>query len=186
MATPYQPQHDEKAAELGQFMTDYVTKTIIPTFKEQTRGKQYAVIDLWTQTDVLTKFKHHFRNVSIDSAMDSMPSESEYTNHIVARPQKFRKGKKTKHSEIILMDKLDSLYTAFKLHTRDDSLVAIFLYSYFMPCTDCSRAIISKLSTLEYSHLPVFIVYSKPYRHTDIEAATLLHTNNIFLYRVSQ
>ncbi len=148
-------------------MTEYVAKNIIPTFKGQSKRRQYAVVDLWSRTDIQNKFEDHFQNATVDSTAASMPRESDYTNYIVARPDGKRKGMK-KHSEIILMEQLDKLYTAFKLNTGE-APIAIFLYSHLMPCTKCSTAIVKKLSTLPYSNLPVFIAYSRPYKNSDVQ-----------------
>ncbi len=174
MAALYHPQVQYEEVYT---MEEYVEKIIRPSFKAQARGKQYAVVVFWTKKNVQTGFRDHFQHISIDSRVESMPNESEYTNHIVARPDRVKK-KKTKHSEIILMEKLDGLYEAFKLQT-EERLHAIFLYSYLMPCTKCSRVIMKKISTLPYNHLPILIAYSKPYHNSD---ATLLNSNNIFLY----
>ncbi len=175
MATPYQPQppsyqETNKTRAKSQdeiFMTEYVVKKIIPTFKGQSKRKQYAVVDLWSQRDIQNKFGDHFQNATVDSTVVSMPPESNYTNYIVARPHGKTEGTK-KHSEIILMEQLDGLYTAFKLNTGE-APIAIFLYSHLMPCTKCSTAIVEKLSTLPYSNLPVIIAYSRPYLNSDVQ-----------------
>ncbi len=182
MATPYpqlpsykETNQTEAKSQNEISMTEYVAKKIIPTFKGQSKGKQYAVVSLWSWTDFKKKFEDHFQNATVDSAVVSMPPESDYTNYIVARPHGKTEGT-TKHSEIILMEELDMLYTAFELNTGE-APIAIFLYSHLMPCTKCSTAIVKKLSTLPYSNLRVFIAYSRPYRNSDVQ--TLLSIKHI-------
>ncbi len=89
------------------------------------RQKTYAVVDLWSLTDIQNKFKDHFQNATINSTVVLMLPESDYTNYIVARPHGKTEGT-PRHSKIILMEQLD---TAFQFNTGEAPICNLSVFS---------------------------------------------------------
>ena len=61
-------------------------------------------------------------------------------NYIVARPDRFRNKKKIRHAERFLLDKQGILISNYTRHHGKPQLIV--LYSWLMPCSDCTTRII--------------------------------------------
>ena len=64
-------------------------------------------------------------------------------------------GKKI-HAEILLLDKLDRQYEDF--YKEHGTPKALILYTWIVPCTDCTKAIISKLKSPRFANIPDKVV----------------------------
>ena len=85
----------------------------------------------------------------------SHPNRKCFNNFIIARPKD-----NIKHAEAVILDNFDQLWVAYKTKNYNQTPASIILYSWIMPCNDCTDAIIKKLSTL---CIPVTIVYTIPW-----------------------
>lgn len=68
---------------------------------------------------------------------------------------KWRKGKKV-HAEILLLEKFDEQYDAFCIKYGDPKM--LILYSWIVPCTDCTAKIISRLDLSRFAEIPERVV----------------------------
>ena len=174
------PAHSNKADLVYQF----TKQEVIPNFKGQSKGKQFALVNFWSTYDCMTHLESvdFYPSPQVDPSSPSMPQEWQYDNYIVARP----KGRK--HSEKIIMDELDSLYIAY-LEENDDQIPAcIFLYSWLMPCVKCTNLIIAKLSHPCFAGIPVVVAFTNRYKGesealADINRERLL-SENFEVYQV--
>ena len=127
-------------------------RTIIDKFNGQRQvGDQFAVVVLSSETELRNIGRMRFRpcdasnNPLVDSHHTLSP-QHQYGNYIVARPDKV-------HAEEIILSEFDSLLNAY---SRNPTY--IMLYSWMMPCSDCTSAIIALCN----SHLnsQIIVVYT--------------------------
>ena len=120
----------------------------------------------------------------VNSSKCSHPEPPNLVNYVVACPDHFRH----KHAEIILLERFDDLWQSFvQLHTP--SLILIF--SWIMPCTDCTEAIIAfSRRVAEYQVIVVFkcnCTYNSQWNSREINENNrkkLSQQNNIEIYHV--
>ena len=130
----------------GTFVDDAVR-----TFKDQrVRGYQFAVLVLSPEYQVT------LRNIpaydTTDNTSPTHPFNSTLRDYIVARPIK-----RKQHAEELLLERFDEL-----LARNASSCRSIVLYTWFVPCEDCTRKIIHVLGQLTYR---VTVVYSSKMRN---------------------
>ena len=82
----------------------------------------------------------------------SPPDSSTYNNYLAARPNN------GVHSEIQILDRLDSLYNAYKAKHNGQSPKALLLYSWIVPCKKCTDELIVKLTSEPFKSIPTKVV----------------------------
>ena len=75
-----------------------------------------------------------------------------YYNYLAARPN--RKGE---HSEIQILKHLDELYNAY-VKNKQDTPKAMLLYSWIVPCKQCTDELVEKLKKEPYNKIPTKVV----------------------------
>ena len=68
---------------------------------------------------------------------------------------KWRNGRKV-HAEVLLLDKLDEQYEAFCLEYGKPKVLIV--YSWIVPCTNCTDRIICKLESARFAEIPERVV----------------------------
>lgn len=151
----------------------YISDIVIPYFMDQRAGFQFAVVVLLSETDFqnLNKVKLIPSGVDgkpqIDNSQRTMPPSAEYCNYIVARPtiservhsekEIFGKHEDSKNS------RFDELWNAYCLHHPLQPKY-ILIYSWNLPCEDCSNWIIRSLKKSPYECATVFIAHTSEWR----------------------
>ena len=138
----------------------FVTEIVIPSAEEQRNKWQFATMMLLTAKE-MKEFAFCYKPsqsggqpILYESETFS-PESKMFNNFIIARPKD-----NIKHAEAVILDNFDQLWVAYKTKNYNQTPASIILYSWIMPCNDCTEAIIKKLSTLG---IPVTIVYTIPW-----------------------
>lgn len=121
----------------------FVVDTVIEKFKEQRQCSQFAVLILLTKDESQNIHNTPFfpdKPEMTNREEVFMPEVHEFGNYIVARPNKLS-DINIIHSEITLLKHLDDLWTGFK-HIHDEEPAVLLLFSWIIPCTDCTHHII--------------------------------------------
>ena len=77
--------------------------------------------------------------------------EAWYYNYLAARPNN------GVHSEIQILERLDNLYNQYK-DKHGSPPKAMLLYSWIVPCIDCTDNLVAKLTSEPYKSIPTKIV----------------------------
>ena len=134
-------------------------QNVIDKFNGQRQvGDQFAVVVLSRERELRhigrTKFQpcDNSNNPLVDRRHTLYPPQCQYKNYIVGRPDRvwsyIRLWYKSVHAEEIILSQFDSLLSAYRRAEECDPTY-IILYSWMMPCSDCTSAIIA----LSNSHL---------------------------------
>ena len=160
----------------------FTKERVFSTFKEQTKGKQFALLNFWSKNDCVTGLQsvEFSPSPQVDSSMPSMPLKRNYNNYIVARPSGKRQRKK--HTERI---EVEYLYLNYHVKNKGQSLACIYLYSFLMPCINCANTITTTLGSPPFQNIPVVVTYTEPYKESDATAMKILCENNIRVYQVN-
>ena len=110
----------------------HAVRTVIHRSRQQATKTQFAVLILSSKPQ--TEFET-FRP-DVNSKKPCMPDND---NYLVARPHN------GKHAEIIMLEKVDALWSAY-VGKHGEQPVGVFLYSWLMPCTNCTNMILDKLA----------------------------------------
>lgn len=136
----------------------FVRTRIIPYFhRQRIVGEQFAVLVIARTRDSIqrTKFKPSnwwpWGQPLIDSNYSSFPPRSQISNYVVARPEDGN------HAERLLLDNLNTVLT----HSFPPPLVVF--YTWTMPCTGCTMAIVKALGSTKN----VVLVYTKDKKEID-------------------
>ena len=153
-------QFESSSVELDKLITEIV----IPSTEEQRNKWQFATLMLLTakETKEYAFSYKPFQNggrPKLYKNETSSPKMDEFNNYIIARPEDIRGD--TKHAEEMILENFDELWEAYKNKNSNQTPASIMLYSWIMPCEDCTEAIIKELSNLG---IPVTIVYTIPWR----------------------
>ena len=147
-----------------QFESAEFAEGLQETSKGQTEHKQYAAIVLFTEDN--EEAFEYAPPVEVNPEKPFVPQKEDFNNYIMARPNKSHG--RTEHAERIIMNNFKSLKKKFKNKNHKDP-VKIILYSWLMPCTDCTRAIISGLSGLAQKGVKVELYYTCDYDDRDTQ-----------------
>ena len=136
LCVPYNPD-----AELQEF----IKKTIIPNFhKQREEGDQFAVLIIEASLrNIVFQPCDNTGRPHVDRDHPFYPPTYQCVNYIAARPHKAMGF--TIHTEKILMQQLESLWANYRknFHAYPNHII---LYSWMMPCSHCTQAIIGKMS----------------------------------------
>jgi len=110
-------------------------------------GDQFAVLVLSSGRDniEIMRFRpcDHSNNPLVDSHHALYPLQDQYENYIAARPDRVpsKFGYRSVHAEEMILTEFDSLFSTYRRVEGCDPTY-IVLYSWMMPCSDCTSAII--------------------------------------------
>ena len=148
-------------ASAGQ-LRDLVQDRLVPDFQNGglvLQGKtQFAVAILQPGTQWMKFLYKPSKNgdgkkpVITTTSSLSPPDSSTYDNYLAARPNN------GVHSEIQILDRLDSLYNAYKAKHNGRPPKALLLYSWIVPCTGCTDKIIAKLTSEPFKSIQTKVV----------------------------
>ena len=153
----------------------FITDVVIPYFKDQCHGHQFAVVLLLSETDHQDIYDVKFipqdyqGKPLIDSSQPTMPQPSDYCNYIVARPTRRPNARQLhRHSEKHIfgnsgfpgISRFDLLWNAYvRKHLADPDYILI--YSWNLPCCECADVIINSLSKGRYKGAKVILAHTK-------------------------
>ena len=165
-------------------VTEFTARHVIQRFKKQSEKTQFAVLLLLSEEKTRNNHIHYRSNLHgkpvVDSSKPYMPTSNDFDNYIVARPAE----KGTQHAEQVIFQHFKELWQAY--YERYKHVPAsIYLYSWLMPCTECTGKVIDMQTEKE---LPVTVVYTgKNFNEnatTQKENRDLLKEKGISVYRV--
>ncbi len=139
---PY-PRPEFRPSREESRLRTFVQTTIIPNFNEQRiRGDQFAVLilldcDLKDITSTILSPQYPM----VDRKYPYYPHPQKQNNYLVARPDMQWYG--TTHAEVMLIDNFDSLWRAYLWSHSGREPQHILLYSWIMPCKNCTKRICS-------------------------------------------
>ena len=146
---------------------EFINLRVIPGFKRQreTGRVQFAVLLLVSESNLedINRFEFEPRDCNgqplVNNAQPYWPNRHHLGNYLVARPRHPNKhdiaqGRHTTHSEILLLQQLPNLLYSF----GSQEPAHIILYSWFMPCPDCTERIINEL---QFKNRSVMVIYSQ-------------------------
>ena len=137
----------------------FVRTKIIPLFHQQRKsGDQFAVILVTSSTSPLkrTKFKPSkglWGQPLTDSSHSTFPSRAQISNYVVARPEDGH------HAERLLLDNLNTVLTLY------DPPPLVLFYTWTMPCTGCTMAILRALGNMKN----VVLVYTANRKEINVD-----------------
>ena len=176
-----------QSSELEQELTlplsikTYIVDILIPYFKDQRAGNQFAVVLLLSEAEYhninevkLSPSDTDGRPHIIDNSQTTLPSSTEYCNYIVARPtiDKRRKDKSI-HSEKEIFgncdhnstkSRFDELWSAYYHKHGQVYPEYILIYSWNLPCKDCTDLIITSLQKSPYDSVAVLVIYTSEWK----------------------
>ena len=136
----------------------FITKVVIPSTEDQRNKWQFATLMLLTAKETKKFCYEPSQNGGQPKLYENetfSPKSGEFNNYIIARPQNGENN--TKHAEEVILENFVELLGAYKNQNSNQIPASIILYSWIMPCKDCTDAIIEKL----LSHgIPITIVYT--------------------------
>ena len=128
-------------------------QTIIDKFNGQREvGDQFAVVVLSRERELRDFGRMTFRpcdhthNPFVNCQHIFYPPRQHYGNYVVARPGR-RFWYESVHAEMIILSEMDSLLEAYRRAEGCDPTY-ILLYSWMMPCSECTSAIITLRGSL--------------------------------------
>ena len=138
-----------------------LAERIIYTFREQSRGSQFAVIVFCSQTDLdsgletvsfITKDDDGLP--LLDSDIPCVPErEEEVTTYLAARPYH------RVHAEMFLLQDIEKLKRRW-VEDHGELPKHILLYTWITPCSRCSELIIDTLCSPPYNKIPQTVLYT--------------------------
>ena len=151
-------------------VADYITETVIPTFKGQAkvRNAQFAVLNLLSWEECMDDlYDVQFDPwPEVDPTQVSMPQKHQYNNYIVASYN----GKR--HAEKTLMRECQALFEGYEIENHHTTPACVLLYSKLMPCAKCASLIIDTLSQPPFENISGVIAYTYPYRKETEQVAS--------------
>ena len=137
----------------------FVRTKIIPFFHQQRKiGDQFAVLLVTSSTTSIkrTKFKPSkgwWGQPLTDSSHCTFPPRAQISNYVVARPDDGH------HAERLLLDNLNTVLTLY------DPPPLVLLYTWTMPCTGCTTAIVRALGNMKN----VVLVYTANKKEINVD-----------------
>ena len=149
----------------------YIADVVIPMFMGQRNRYQFAVVILLSKKDCqnISKVRFipsdHQGKPLIDISQPTMPPCGKYHNYIVARPT--LDGSSSRHSEVEIFgnsnysnsgrfDQLWNAYVTYHLSAPD----YVLIYSWNLPCSNCTDTIIMSLRNAKYKSATVFLAHT--------------------------
>ena len=126
-------------------------------------GDQFAVLVLSSGRDNIERMRFspcdHSNNPLVDSHHALYPLQDRYENYIAARPDRVlsKFGYRSVHAEEMILTEFDSLFSAYRRVEGCDPTY-IVLYSWMMPCSDCTSAII--VQSNKHLNSQIVVVYT--------------------------
>ena len=162
-----------QAFSLPESIRTYVVNSLIPSFIDQRAGNQFAVVLLLSETDYqnINGVKLSPSDINgkpkIDNSLRALPQSTDlYCNYIVARPT-IREGI---HSEREIFDigstdcsnnsRFNELWDAYCCQHDQVHPEYILIYSWNLPCENCTDLIIKSLQRSPYNSAVVIVVYT--------------------------
>ena len=128
---------------------------VIPKAEGRRTSWQFAVIILLAKKETKSPQTFQFKPVSLstDSSKPFVPTKSELNNYMAARPEQdllkrvaeYCKMKTSQHAEKIVLSEFEDLLLAYSRENKE-ALGGIVLYTWSMPCTECTTQIIDTLA----------------------------------------
>ena len=152
----------------GNQIPAFTVKSIIPKAEGQRTSWQFAAMILLSKIECINlrnfRYKPNNSRLPIDTSRPFVPSKEEFNNYIAARPEhgiiervaEYYNLTSTKHAENIILEQFEDLLQGYGKENKDD-LASIILYSWIMPCTQCTTKIIN---TLGNRKLKITVVYT--------------------------
>ena len=172
--------------ELGQELTlpesirTYIVNSLIPSFMDQRAGNQFAVVLLLSETDYqnINGLKLSPSDINgkpkIDNSQRALPLSTQYCNYIVARPtireaihserEIFAIGS-TNHSN---KSRFNELWDAYCCQHNWVHPECILIYSWNLPCKNCTDLIVKSLQRSPYNSAAVIVAYTSEWREESI------------------
>ena len=143
----------------------FIADKVIPSFARQRQQRypcQFAVLLLIPESDRHNINRVHFKPQDINqqplvNKKRYSPNRNSYRNYVVARPHLTRQDHVI-HSERTLLQELPRLWKAFK--ASYGSTTCIILYSWLMPCPECTEKICHTLQNTAYENKSVIVAYT--------------------------
>ena len=171
--------------ELGQELTPesirtYIVNSLIPSFMDQRAGNQFAVVLLLSERDYqnINKVKLSPSDINgkpeIDNSQRALPPSTQYCNYIVARPtireaihseQEIFAIGSTNHSN---KSRFNELWDAYCCQHNQVHPKYILIYSWNLPCKNCTDLIIKTLQRSPYNSAAVIVVYTSEWKEEGI------------------
>ena len=82
----------------------------------------------------------------------SPPDPATYSNYLAARPDR------GEHSETQILDRLGDLYNAYRANNNNQRPQALLLYSWIVPCIDCTDDIVDVFTSTPFYAIPTKVV----------------------------
>ncbi len=137
------PRPESRPSREESRLRSFVQKTIIPKFsKQRIRGDQFAaliLLDCDLKDITSTILSPH--DPMVNRKYPYYPHPQKQNNYLVARPDMQSYG--TTHAEVILINNFDSLWNAYLWSHSDREPQHVLLYSWIMPCKNCTKRICS-------------------------------------------
>ena len=167
----------------GESLRRFISEAVIPKAEGQRTSWQFAVLVLLARSETKRPQTFQFKpnknsRLPIDPSKPFIPAKSEFNNYIVARPEQdvlnriteYYRIKFSQHAEKIVVDEFEDLLLAYVRENKED-LGGIILYSWVMPCTECTNKIID---TLAGRKLKVTVAYTL---RCKLESERIQHAN---------
>ena len=165
---------------LPESIRTYVVESLIPSFMDQRAGNQFAVVLLLSETDYqnINEVKLSPSDINgkpkIDNSQTALPQRTDqYYNYIVARPT-ISEGI---HSEQEIFDigstdystnsRFNELWDAYCCQHKQVHPKYILIYSWNLPCENCTDLIIKSLQRSPYNSAVVIVVYTCVWKEED-------------------
>lgn len=126
-------------------------------------GDQFAVLVLSSGRNNVGRMRFrpcdHSNNPLVDSHHALYPLQDQYENYIAARPDRVlsKFGYRSVHAEELILTEFDSLFSAYRRVEGCDPTY-IVLYSWMMPCSHCTSAII--VQSNNHLNSQIIVVYT--------------------------
>ena len=169
----------EQELTLPPSIKTYIVDILIPYFKDQRVGYQFAVVLLLSEVDY-----HNISEVKlspsdtdgkpqIDNSQKTLPPNTDYCNYIVARPTIANLPEESIHSEEEIFgnydhnstkSRFDELWSAYYLKHSQIHPAYILIYSWNLSCQDCTDIIIKSLQKSPYDSATVLMAYTNEWK----------------------
>ena len=175
------PQELRQGLTLSESFRTYIINNLIPSFMDQRAGNQFAVVLLLSETDYqnINEVKLSPSDINgrpkIDNSLRSLPQSTQlYCNYIVARPtipeaihseQEIFAIGSTDHSN---NSRFNELWDAYCRQHNWIPPEYILIYSWNLPCKNCTDLIIRSLLRSPYNRATVIVVYTCEWKEEDI------------------
>ena len=186
---------EDSEPKLPSNISTYITDHLIPKFVDQRNGFQFAVVILLSEKDYQNIKEMSYTpsdeqgNPITDVAHISMPQcKTTYCNYIVARPIR----RKNYHAEIEIFgnpstcnSNFKKLWDAYQLK-RGKRPDYILIFSWILPCSNCTEVIIESLKNSPYNEARTFVGHVIDWRkEPDYEYVKKFKKNGIIIQKVN-